>query len=370
MSSFDRQLRRYNYGEYIATGPKFAQVREVLKSKQKELKRDGKGNLPKKSDPVSDKEVDIMWQSGQLGGSTPDSILQTLWFYNTVHFGLRGSTEHRDMCWGDVALKTDSNGHEYLEFTERQTKTRTGENPRDIRVVKPKLYANLENLDRCPVIIYKQYAQKRPNGYSDPSHPFYIASTTKPAPAESETWFKRNAVGINKLQSMMSRLVKGSKIITDKHLTNHSARKYLVQKLNDSNIPANHIMQISGHRNIASINNYSHINENQHKEISKILHSDRAVTNADDRDIAATYFHNPVVRCSNTQSHTNSSLQTQSTMNVHVPGGFQNLFGSQIHGGTFNIHVHQNIQNVSPELPNNGNRKRRHTTNVESDSDD
>ena len=28
------------------------------------------------------------------------------------------------MCWGNVTLKRDDGGREYLEFSERQTKTR------------------------------------------------------------------------------------------------------------------------------------------------------------------------------------------------------------------------------------------------------
>ena len=131
---------------------------------------------------------------GQLGDKTPNSILQTLWFYTTVHFGLRGCVEHRDMCWGDVVLISDEHGHESLEFSERQTKTKTGENIRDVRAVKPKL-------------------------------------------------------------------------------SNHSARKFLIQKLNDCNVSSNRIMQISGHKKVASINNYSHLNPHQHKDISRMLHN-------------------------------------------------------------------------------------------------
>ena len=104
LSSFDRQLRRHNYGDYLATSPKFAQVREVLKSKQKFLKRSGKGNLSNKADPINDEELDILWDNKQFGSETPDAILQTLWFYTTVHFGLRGRAEHRSMCWDDVEL--------------------------------------------------------------------------------------------------------------------------------------------------------------------------------------------------------------------------------------------------------------------------
>ena len=42
----------------------------------------------------------------------------------------------------------------------------------------------------------------------------------------------------------------------DKILTNYSARKYLVSKLRGNDIYAKDIMQISGHRNVASVNNY------------------------------------------------------------------------------------------------------------------
>ena len=272
MSSFDRQLKRFNYGEFISTGPNFAQVREVLKSKQKLLKREGRGNYPNRAEPINDAEIDLLWEKNQLGSQTPDAILQTLWFYNTVHFGLRGRHEHHEMCWGDVTLKTSTDGHEYLEFCERQTKTRTGNDPRNVRDVKPKLWANLENPERCPVQIYKIYAKKRPSGYSLPHHPFYIASTTKPLPSLEETWFKRNPVGTNKLGTMMSKMVKNSRISTDKHLTNHSARKFLIQKLSDNNVPPTHIAQISGHKNLNSINRYSRINNDQHRAISNLLH--------------------------------------------------------------------------------------------------
>ena len=40
-------------------------------------------------------------------------------------------------------------------------------------------------------------------------------------------------------------------------LTNHSTRKRMIQKLNDHEVPPTHIMQISGHKNVQSLNNYS-----------------------------------------------------------------------------------------------------------------
>ena len=55
----------------------------------------------------------------------------------------RPDKEQRDLWWGDLQLKTDSEGNRFVEFSqERQTKTRTGENPRNLREKKPQMYEN------------------------------------------------------------------------------------------------------------------------------------------------------------------------------------------------------------------------------------
>ena len=54
-------------------------------------------------------------------------------------------------------------------------------------------------------------------------------------------------------------------------LTNHSARKHMVQKLRDSGCCPTDIMQISGHKNVQSIINYSNISLQTQKKCSNIL---------------------------------------------------------------------------------------------------
>ena len=58
-----------------------------------------------------------------------------------MYNGLRGCKEHRDRCWGDVKLKETADGKEYLQFYERQTKTRTGSDCRDIMAIPSKMFA-------------------------------------------------------------------------------------------------------------------------------------------------------------------------------------------------------------------------------------
>ena len=53
-----------------------------------------------------------------------------------------------------------SQGLDYLEFNERQTKTRNRENVCDIHKVIPRMYS-VSGDDRDPVKLYKIYAEKR-----------------------------------------------------------------------------------------------------------------------------------------------------------------------------------------------------------------
>ena len=102
----------------------------------------------------------MLYEKELLGTATPEALLNTIWFNNTVHFGLRGYKEHRDMCWGDVKLCKTLSGEEYLEFHERQTKTRTGDNPRVVRPITPKMFS-VPIAENDPVFAYKLYTPKK-----------------------------------------------------------------------------------------------------------------------------------------------------------------------------------------------------------------
>ena len=114
-------------------------TRDVLKAKQKELKRHGLGNRPKATTALTDDEIEILFDKKLLRISSPQALLNTVWPNNMIHFGLRGCNEQKELRWGDVILKTENDDKEYLEYFERQTKTRTGEDPRYQRAIKPRM---------------------------------------------------------------------------------------------------------------------------------------------------------------------------------------------------------------------------------------
>ena len=57
----------------------------------------------------------------------------------------------------------DADGTEYLQFYERQTKTRSGADPRNVQLIKPKAFATPGlPRERDPVVVFKIYSEKRP----------------------------------------------------------------------------------------------------------------------------------------------------------------------------------------------------------------
>ena len=138
------------------------------------------------------------------------------------------------MTWGDVQLHMEADGTEYLEHSERQTKTRTGAEPRNVRAVKPKAFAAPNGPpQRDPVAFYKIYSEKRPDTMNKPDAPYYLGINYTKSPSSNKLWFKSSAMGQNKLNSLMKTMAeKGG--LSSKRLTNHGARKRMIQKLNDS----------------------------------------------------------------------------------------------------------------------------------------
>ena len=92
----------------------FDQARKCLEARSKQLKKRRKGNKPNAAEALTDVEENILYEKNLLGISNAEPLLNTVWVFNSVHFGLRGSEEHRQRTWGDVQLHMEADGTEYL----------------------------------------------------------------------------------------------------------------------------------------------------------------------------------------------------------------------------------------------------------------
>ena len=152
----------------------------MLKKKQKHLYSIGKGNTPNKANQITDEETDHFYRVGSLGNHSPRSLLSTVCFNNCVDDEMRPGQEQRDLFCGDLELETNADGLRYVKFyIERQTKTRSGENPKNVRYTKPKMFEIPKHRERCPVTSYLAYKEKRPESMMRDDFPFYLATNTE-----------------------------------------------------------------------------------------------------------------------------------------------------------------------------------------------
>ena len=129
------------------------------------------------------------------------------------------------------------------------------------------------------------------------------------------------------------------------NLNYHSARKRMIQKLNNQEVPPTHIMLVSGYKNVQSLNNYSSLSEKQQRGISNILSAN----------------------ASGSLAIRQTEEVSLSSRNQQLPQRPFSLFqGAKIQGGTFSIAINS-LSQQSPDLSLQC-AKRKHYF-IESDND-
>ena len=345
LSSIERHLRNLNYAHTINKNPSFPHTNRAIKAKMAFLKSEGYGNKPNEAEELTDSDIDSLFACGQLGHETPQQIVNLLHLTFSMILGMRGGREQRQLSWGDISLSVDDDGDEYLEHKrERQTKTRTGHDPKNVRKFKPKAWENNDQPDRCPVRAYKIYRDQRPASMNNPEDPFFLSINHVKNRKPDTAWFKPVPMGVNHIYGLVKQMrMECDEIDSGRKITNHSVRKHLMQKCNDMGVPANCAIQISGHKNIASANTYSKLNEKQQKTLSKALSS---TTQATSTSIMPTNMPSNVnlpddegtlnlCRPSPPAHYSYSQQATSNTQRAVMNSIFHG--STVIHGGTFNF---------------------------------
>ena len=110
------------------------------------------------------------------------------------------------------------------------------------------MFENPDNIERCPVPAFLCYKDKKTPEMLNVKSPFYLTINTE-SPKAGKCWYKNSPLGASPLRLMIKNMVGASSQLrsTKRKLVNHSTRKYLVQKLVDSNVPPTERAQITGH---------------------------------------------------------------------------------------------------------------------------
>lgn len=265
----DRYLRDRNYTDSLRNEPEFQLVMKVLETKRKVLKSQGYGNRPNRCDSLDDCEIDLLWEKGIFGYTSAKQVQYTIFYYLGLTLGFRATHEHRQLKLGDlIGPITDANGDKYVQFTERLTKTRHGqEDESSSRIYAPKMW-QAENRDRCPVKAFEIFKNHRPSQMKSDDSPFYLAfnnSTFDNAP-----WFKNQNLGQHSLEKIM-KICYSAAGLSGKFINNTSIRKTTATKLLNAKIPAPMVQGLTGHKTAESLSAYACTTVPVQKEMCNVL---------------------------------------------------------------------------------------------------
>ena len=112
-----------------------------------------------------------------------------------------------------------------------------------ISQVKPKAFARPDSPpEKDPAFVYKFYSEKRLSSMQRVEVLYYLGIN------HSKDSVNAGSMGVNKLTLLMKTMT--GKAGFEWQLTNHSMQKWMMQKLNNKNVPPTHIMQLPVQRNL------------------------------------------------------------------------------------------------------------------------
>ena len=88
LAALDRHLKTKDSKISIAKDREFVKYRQVLEGKARALREKGHGKRPNATKALTVQDEEQLWKNRVLGEQNPKSLLYTLWYLLTLHFGL------------------------------------------------------------------------------------------------------------------------------------------------------------------------------------------------------------------------------------------------------------------------------------------
>ena len=134
------------------------------------------------------------------------------------------------------------------------------------------------------------------------------------------------------------------------NFTNHTVRKTCISRLMDAEVPVNYVVQLSGHRNLKSLDSYLAASADHRRKMSLILSRSGQES----------------TQTSTVSVHENTTLPANLPKDVNKSGVFSGAYIGKIEGCTFTF----NIAREKEESPKSTKpKKRRIIISGDSDSD-
>ena len=95
-----------------------------------------------------------------MGDKNAETLTHTMWYFTTKLLGFRGSNRARQLTWGDFQIVEEDGVVQYIQWRERSTNTRSGDNPVQeslVRPFAPNLFPNLNDPTNA-LSVYLKYS--------------------------------------------------------------------------------------------------------------------------------------------------------------------------------------------------------------------
>ena len=156
---------------------------------------------------------------------------------------------------------------------------------------------------------------------------FYLQPIVNPL---TNIWYKKTLIGITSINSMMKDLTSNSPLQnSEKHLANHSARKTLVKKLKQQQVPKSEKISITGHNREAALDAYCSSDEVQQKQLSHFIGNHQPTASKNKYSISPN---NAIIRNpsfsffpNDDQFYQNISVSNPCTVHFHMNNQVQNV---------------------------------------------
>ena len=247
----------------------FDGFKRTLDGEMKRLRSTGLGVRPKRAEPITVNEENLMWEKGLLGSHSPQVLLHTMVYLCGLNFALRSGQEHRDLQLSQIELVEHTDQPPYLVYTENISKNnRGGLEQRKMEAKQVVHHSNTTNPDRCFVTLFKKYVEHCPTSSQRKTSAFYLTPIRNP---RTSVWYSTTPVGHNTLNQTVKQLCKQAGIPGFK--TNHSLRVTSATRLFQSGMDEQLIMSRTGHRSVQGVRTYKRISDDQKQTISSVLNA-------------------------------------------------------------------------------------------------
>ena len=218
----------FKKGIHIATDPAFQQSNQMLDAKLKNMKQQGEESVKHKP-CIENEDLRRLKESAVMSPSTPQGLLNNVWFHITLYFCRRGRGGQRNLKKSSFVFLQDENGKRYATMAHDEASKNHQGGLSDNTV-------SFEKLGRM-------YQTEHPNDgynalrlYLEKLNPecsafFQYPKRSWKRPQEG-VWFENRCLGVNKLGDMMKILSKAANL--SKIYTNHSVRATAITLWSDA----------------------------------------------------------------------------------------------------------------------------------------